>query len=79
MLGFFSMPGGWEWFVILVALLLLFGHRLPSVMRNMGRSVSEFKKGMKDIGEEPTASGTDQKPTQPAKDTEAPPKSKTEA
>jgi len=32
--------------IILVILLLLFGAKLPSIMRNMGSSVHEFKKGM---------------------------------
>lgn len=48
MLGFFNLPGGWEWIAILVALLLLFGSRLPKVMRSMGKSVTEFKKGMQE-------------------------------
>jgi sec-independent protein translocase protein TatA len=46
---------GWEWVIILVVLLLLFGQRLPSVMRSMGKSVTEFKKGMNEIDEEPAA------------------------
>jgi sec-independent protein translocase protein TatA len=29
--------------------VLLFGGRLPSVARSMGRSLTEFKKGMQDI------------------------------
>jgi sec-independent protein translocase protein TatA len=33
--------------------LLLFGNRLPSVMRSMGRSVVEFKKGISDANELP--------------------------
>ena len=32
--------------------LLLFGNRLPSVMRSLGRSVVEFKKGVSGIEEE---------------------------
>jgi sec-independent protein translocase protein TatA len=28
--------------------LLFFGHRLPSVMRSLGQSVTEFKKGLRD-------------------------------
>lgn len=32
--------------IILVILLLLFGAKLPSIMRNLGGSVREFKKGM---------------------------------
>lgn len=33
-------------------MLLLFGNRLPSVMRNLGRGVIEFKKGVQGIDEE---------------------------
>ncbi|MCA9102716.1 MAG: twin-arginine translocase TatA/TatE family subunit [Planctomycetales bacterium] len=49
----FGMPGGWEMIVILVIVVLLFGTRIPSVMRSMGQGVSEFKKGMQDTDEEP--------------------------
>lgn len=42
----FSMPGGFEWIVILIVALLLFGKKLPEVMRGLGGSVREFKKGM---------------------------------
>jgi sec-independent protein translocase protein TatA len=44
-----SFPGGVEWFVILVVALLLFGKRLPEVARSMGRSITEFKKGLSGI------------------------------
>ena len=30
----FSMPGGWEWFIILIVALLIFGKRLPDVMKS---------------------------------------------
>jgi TatA/E family protein of Tat protein translocase len=43
-----SMPGGFEWIVILIVALLLFGKKLPEVMRGLGGSVREFKKGMED-------------------------------
>jgi len=46
------LPGGWEWMVILIVALLLFGNRLPSVMRSLGRSVTEFKKGLSGIEDE---------------------------
>jgi sec-independent protein translocase protein TatA len=46
------MPGGTEWIIILVVALLLFGRRLPEVMRGLGRSVTEFKKGMNDLTDE---------------------------
>jgi len=37
--------------VIGAIVLLLFGNRLPGVMRSLGRSVVEFKKGTQDIDE----------------------------
>jgi sec-independent protein translocase protein TatA len=37
----------WQMLVIVVVVLLLFGSRLPSLMRNLGSSVNEFKKGIK--------------------------------
>ena len=45
----FFMPGPMEMFVVALIVLLLFGNRLPSVMRSMGRGIVEFKKGVKGI------------------------------
>ena len=36
----------WQWAIILLFGLLLFGSRLPSVARNMGKGINEFKKGL---------------------------------
>lgn len=35
-----------HWLIVMVVVLLLFGNRLPSVMRSLGRGVTEFKKGL---------------------------------
>lgn len=45
-------PGVMELVIVAFVVLLLFGHRLPSVMRNMGRGLIEFKKGVQGIEEE---------------------------
>ena len=47
LLGFF-MPGLPEILIVGAIVLLLFGNRLPGVMRSLGRSVVEFKKGIRD-------------------------------
>ena len=38
-----------ELVIVGIIVLLLFGSRLPSVMRNLGRGVVEFKKGVQGI------------------------------
>ena len=44
--------GTWEIVGIVAVGLLLFGSRLPSIARSLGKSVIEFKKGVKDGAEE---------------------------
>ncbi len=45
--GFLSSP--MEWMVVALVALLLFGNRLPTVMRSLGKGVVEFKKGIEGI------------------------------
>ncbi len=48
----FGMPGGIEWIVILIVALLIFGKRLPEVMKSLGKGIVEFKKGVKGVEDE---------------------------
>lgn len=57
----FGLPGGVEWIVILIVGLLLFGRRLPEIMRGLGGSVREFKKGL-DTDDAPSANPPAQPP-----------------
>ncbi|MHC4428767.1 MAG: Sec-independent protein translocase subunit TatA/TatB [Planctomycetota bacterium] len=45
----FGFPGTWEWLIILVVALVIFGRRLPEVGRSLGRGIVEFKRGIKGI------------------------------
>lgn len=45
-LAFFT-PGPWQFVIVLIVVLILFGNRLPSVMRSLGEGITEFKKGIK--------------------------------
>jgi sec-independent protein translocase protein TatA len=45
--------GAQEILLILLIILLLFGaRRIPEIARGLGKSMSEFKKGLKEVDEE---------------------------
>lgn len=44
--------GTTELIVVAIVALLLFGNRLPSVMRSLGQGVNEFKRGLNDVQQE---------------------------
>lgn len=53
MLGFFQNIGMPELIIILVILILLFGAtKIPQIARALGKSVKEFKGGMREGDEE---------------------------
>ena len=50
---FLGSLGGQEIIIIALVILLLFGgKKIPELMRGLGKGVSQFKKGMKDIEDE---------------------------
>ena len=67
MLPFAFLPtfGGWEMIIVAMVCLLIFGNRLPSVMRSLGKSVTEFKKGVSGIEEDLDQAVTADKKTPP--------------
>lgn len=47
--------------IMLIVLVLFGGSRLPSLMRNLGRSANEFKRGMRDEPEADTNNTNEEK------------------
>ena len=48
-----SMPGGTEWILIILAVLVLFGGRkIPEFMRGLGRGIREFNDAKSNVKRE---------------------------
>jgi len=48
-----SMPGGSEWILIILVVLLLFGgKKIPELMRGMGRGIREFQDAKNNVKQE---------------------------
>ncbi len=57
--GLFAFtPGPMEMLILGVVAVLLFGERLPEVGRSLGRSLIEFKKGIRGIQDEIMSAAT---------------------
>ncbi len=49
----FAMPGGSEWILIILIVLLMFGgKKIPELMRGIGKGVREFKDAKDQVGSE---------------------------
>ena len=53
-----GIPGWTEILLALIVGVILFGKRLPDVARSLGKSVVEFKKGVRDIKDDVDTSST---------------------
>ncbi len=50
---FLGMVGPWQWIIIGLAILLLFGgKKLPELMKGLGGGIKEFKKATKEEDED---------------------------
>jgi sec-independent protein translocase protein TatA len=49
MLAFLNALSPWHLLFVGIVAILLFGNRLPEVARSLGRSVNEFKRGLKEV------------------------------
>ncbi|MFM1802900.1 MAG: hypothetical protein RJA81_2252 [Planctomycetota bacterium] len=58
MLALLPNLGPMELIIVGGIALLIFGNRLPSVARSVGKSLVEFKKGMNEIEEEVKQAGS---------------------
>jgi sec-independent protein translocase protein TatA len=59
-LGEKIMPslGGWEWIIILVIVLLVFGiGRIGKLGDELGKGVRAFREGVRDVSKDETAEG----------------------
>jgi sec-independent protein translocase protein TatA len=66
----------WHLMFIGAIIFLLFGNRLPSVMRSLGQGVVEFKKGLQGIEDDVKSSGStssriEEQPSKPPAQEEA--------
>jgi sec-independent protein translocase protein TatA len=71
MLAFWNALSPWHLLFIGIVAIVLFGNRLPEVARSLGRSVNEFKKGLKEVKQDFDEAASDDPP--PRERLEAPP------
>jgi sec-independent protein translocase protein TatA len=64
LLALLHLPWGAEIIVIAIVGLLIFGKRLPEIGRSLGRSIVEFKRGVRDIEHDVNESAN--RPSEPA-------------
>lgn len=49
----FSMPGGSEWILIVIVVLLMFGgKKIPELMKGIGKGIKDFKNAKDNVSSE---------------------------
>ena len=63
---FAAFLGGWEWIIVLLAVLLLFGaKKIPELAKGLGQGIREFKKATKEVTDEIQNTPTEPTPVKP--------------
>lgn len=64
---FAGMIGGWEWVIVILAVLIFFGARkIPELARGLGQGIKEFKKATREVTDE-IHNAAEEKPVAPKK------------
>jgi sec-independent protein translocase protein TatA len=73
---FAAFLGGWEWVIVLLAVLLLFGaKKIPELAKGLGTGIKEFKKATREVTEEIQNTPTETTPVKPTVASSTPPAS----
>lgn len=70
-----SLPGGWEWLIIILFILIFFGaKRLPEMAKGLGKGIREFRGALSGITDEIEKAGEAPAQQEPEESKEEEPK-----